>query len=259
MKTNRWRTGRSLALTLRLTISFAVLAAAPCAWADETNVAVATNFAAAAKEIGAQFTKATGHRAIFSFGATGQLYAQITQGAPFDIYLAADRERPARIVDAGLAISGSQFTYATGRLVLFSKDPSYIRGKSTLIRDEASRIAIANPAIAPYGAAAIAAMKSLGLYESAKSRLVRGANIAQTYQFVYTGNAEIGFVSYAQLAGHTEGSRWIVPTNLHPAIAQNAVLLKRGKRNQAALAFLIFLKGSEARSVKEKYGYDAGS
>lgn len=253
------RIPRVTTVAAQLIYLLALLAAAPVASAGEAKIAVAANFAAAVKDISVQFEKMTGHHVLLSFGATGQLYTQITQGAPFDVFLAADKARPARTVDDGLAVRGSQFTYATGRLVLFSRDPSYVLDGSTLVRGNPSRIAIANPVTAPYGMAAVATMKSLGIFEAVKARLVRGANIAQAYQFVYTGNAEIGFVAHAQIAGHTEGSRWIVPADLHPAIAQDAVLLKHGERNPAARAFLIFLNGRNARHVKEKYGYGAGT
>ncbi len=235
-----------------------LLAFVAAARAGETKVAVAANFTAAAKEIGVLFAKATGHEAILIFGATGQLYTQITQGAPFDIFLAADKARPKRAVENGYAIGGSRFTYATGRLVLFSRDESGVKNGTILTRGEFSRLAIANPATAPYGAAAIATMKALGVYETLKPRIVRGNNIAQAYQFVYTGNAEIGFVARAQVAENRQGFYWDVPQELHPAIAQDAVLLNQGADNEAARAFLTFLKSGEARDVKEKYGYGAG-
>lgn len=223
--------------------------------AAETTVAVAANFAAAAKEIGAQFAEKTGHRVRYSFGATGQLYTQITQGAPFDLFLAADQDRPARAIEEGFAVPGSRTTYAVGRLVLFSRDPGRVQDKSALTADRAARLAIANPKTAPYGAAAVETLKTLGLYETLASRLVRGANIAQTYQFVYTGNADMGFVARAQLIGRPEGSHWVVPAALHPVIAQDAVLLKRGAQNPAARAFLEYLSGDAAGRITEKFGY----
>lgn len=223
--------------------------------AAETTVAVAANFTAAAKEIGARFTETTGHRVRFSFGATGQLYTQITQGAPFDLFLAADQARPARAIEEGFAVPGSRTTYALGRLVLFSRDPGRVQDKSALTADRTARIAIANPKTAPYGAAAVETLKALGLYKILAPRLVRGANIAQTYQFVYTGNADMGFVARAQIAARPGGSHWVVPAALHPAIAQDVVLLKRGAQNPAARAFLAFLKGDAARQVTEKFGY----
>ncbi len=226
--------------------------------AGQVRVAVAANFRIAATEIGKQFTKTTGHKAIFSFGPTGQLYAQISQGAPFDVFLAADQARPKRAVENGLAVAGSRFTYAVGRLALFSLDKKQIEGPATLKNASITRIAIANPDLAPYGAAAVEVMKMLGVYARNKAKIVRGISVAQAYQFVHTGNAEIGFVALSQIVGHRRGSRWIVPAKLHSPIAQDAVLLKRGADNQAARAFLRFLKGVKARAIKMKYGYGAG-
>lgn len=240
-------------------VAATLLFAASNAHAAKVKVAVAANFIQAAREIGAAFEKATGHHAIFSFGSTGQLYMQITQDAPFEVFLAADRARPEKAVDEGLAVADSQFTYATGKIALFSKDNNLVKGKQTLKDASFARIAIANPVTAPYGAAAVEAMKKLGVYEALTPKIVQGNNIAQTYQFVETGNAEIGFVALSQIAGHDEGSRWIVPANAYSTIAQDAVLLKKGERNEAAIAFVKFLRSDAAKAVKEKYGYGAGS
>jgi molybdate transport system substrate-binding protein len=226
--------------------------------AGETKVAVAANFTDAAKEIGAAFERASGHKAVFSFGSTGQLYAQITQDAPFEIFLAADRRRPEMAQAEGFAVTGSLLTYATGRIVLFSKDKGLVAGEQTLRDGKFTRLAIANPATAPYGAAAIEAMKALGVYEMLSAKIVKGNNIAQAYQFVQTGNAELGFVAMSQIAGSDASSRWIVPAKLYTIISQDAVLLKKGADNGAARVFLAFLKGPEARAIKEKYGYGAG-
>jgi molybdate transport system substrate-binding protein len=223
--------------------------------AGEATIAVAANFATAAKEIGALFGRSTGHSVSFSFGSTGQLYTQISRGAPFDAFLAADRERPEKAAADGLAVDGSRFTYATGRIVLFSKNAGLVHGSETLTDGKFSRIAIANPVTAPYGAAAVETMKALGVYDSLSPKIVQGNNIAQTYQFVETGNAEIGFVALSQVVGNDGGSRWVVPDTLYSVIAQDAVLLKRGEANNAARAFLAFLKGPEAREVKRKFGY----
>ncbi len=247
----------------RLLGALILLAAAPLfAWgaaqAGEVTVAVAANFTDAAKDMAALFEKATGNKAVFSFGSTGQLYTQITQGAPFDVFLAADQARPEKAIAGGLAVPGSRFTYATGRIVLFSRDKALVKGPETLKSGGFAKIAIANPVTAPYGAAAVEAMKALGVYETLKPKIVQGGNIAQTYQFVETGNAELGFVALSQVVRNSEGSRWIVPQNLYKAIAQDAVLLKNGAGNAAATAFIAFLKGPEARKVKETYGYGAG-
>jgi molybdate transport system substrate-binding protein len=228
------------------------------ALAEDVRVAVAANFTAAAQDIGALFERATGHRAVYSFGSTGQLYAQISHGAPFEVFLAADRKRPERAVAEGLALAETLFTYANGKIALFSKDPGLVTGAGTLTAATFDRLAIANPVTAPYGAAAVATMRALGVYELMQPRIVRGNNIAQAYQFVETGNAELGFVALSQIAEHGEGSRWIVPDELYPVIAQDAVLLQRGAGNSAARAFLDFLKGPDTAAIKARYGYGAG-
>ncbi len=242
----------TLILLAGLLISLAV---AKRAHAGEVRVAVAANFAMAVKEIGALYKKATNHKAIFSFGSTGQLYTQITQGAPFEVFLAADQVRPQQAVKEGFAVPESRFTYVTGKIVLFSTNKELVIGQETLAKRDFTKLAIANPMTAPYGAAAVQTMKELGIYNKLAPKIVQGNSIAQTYQFVETGNAEIGFVALSQVAHHNNGSRWIVPDNLYSTIAQDAVLLKRGANNQAARAFLTFLKGSDVRKVKEKYGY----
>jgi molybdate transport system substrate-binding protein len=232
--------------------------AASSARADEAKVAVAANFTEAAQEIAAQFEKTSGHTIVLSFGSTGQLYTQITQGAPFDVFLAADQERPEKAVDEGHAVKGSRFTYATGKIVLFSRDKNRVTGSATLEKGDFDKIAIANPETAPYGAAAVQAMKALGVYDALRAKIVQGNNISQTYQFVSTGNAEVGFVALSQIARNDEGSRWIVPNDLYDVIAQDAVLLEHGAKNPAAAAFLAYLKGPEARAIEEKYGYGTG-
>ena len=224
--------------------------------ADEVRVAVAANFSFAGREIGELFADATGHEAVLSFGSSGQLYAQITQGAPFDVFLAADRSYPRRAVEDGHAVADSLFTYATGRLVLFSADPGRVAGRVSLEEGEFTRLAIANPELAPYGAAAVEVLTVLGLADRLRPRLVRGNNVAQTYQFVITGNAELGFVALAQVIAHERGSRWIVPSELHSPLAQDAVLLAHASDNEAAAAFLAFLRGRAAAAVLERYGYE---
>jgi len=223
--------------------------------AAEVKVAVAANFTDAVKEIGALFEKASGHKAVFSFGPTGGLYNQITQAAPFEVFLAADRATPAKALKEGHGVEGSTFTYATGKLVLFSKTDGLTLGEQTLKDGKFEKIAIANPKTAPYGTAAVEVMQKLGVYEALKGKIVEGNNIAQAFQFVDTANAEVGFVAFAQVALKPGGSRWVVPANMHQTIAQDAVLLKTGASNEAAKAFLTFLKGPEARKVIEKYGY----
>ncbi|NJM34241.1 MAG: molybdate ABC transporter substrate-binding protein [Rhodomicrobium sp.] len=229
------------------------------AQAGEVKVAVAANFTEAAKGIGAAFEKATGHKAVFSFGSSGQLYTQITQDAPFEIFLSADQARPQKAVEDGLTVEDSLFTYATGKIVLFSKDKALVEGEATLKAGRFAKIAIANPATAPYGAAAIETMKALGVHETLAPKIVKGNNIAQTYQFVDTGNAELGFIALSQLVGKDGGSRWVVPKTLYKPIAQDAVLLKKGETSAAAQSFFAFLKGPEARAIIMKFGYGAGS
>lgn len=233
--------------------------AAGAALAGQVSVAVAANFTDAAKEIGALFQKETGDEAVFSFGSTGQLYTQITQGAPFDVFLSADDERTRTAIKDGHGVAGTDFTYAVGKLVLFSKDPALVKGEQTLKKAAFDKIAIANPVTAPYGAAAIETMKALGVNDALAARIVQGQNITQTYQFVETGNAQVGFVALSQIAGKTGGSRWVVPEKLHKPIAQDAVLTTHGGSNPVARSFLAFLKGPKARAVIEKFGYGAAS
>jgi molybdate transport system substrate-binding protein len=223
--------------------------------AAEVKVAVAANFTDAVKEIGTLFEKATGHTAVFSFGPTGGLYNQITQAAPFEVFLAADQALPARAIKDGLGVEGGVFTYATGKLVLFSRKDGLKLGEQALKDGKFAKVAIANPKTAPYGAAAVEVMQKLGVYDALKGKIVEGNNIAQAYQFVHSANAEIGFVTYSQVALKPGGSRWVVPSNMYMTIAQDAVLLKSGANNEAAKAFVAFLKGTEARKVIEKYGY----
>lgn len=186
-----------------------VLGAPGAAQAGEARIAVATNFRAAATEIGTAFRTATPHVAVFSFGSTGQLYAQISQGAPFDVFLAADQARPARAIKEGFAVPASQFTYALGRIVLFSMDESLVRGEAALRSGRIATLAIAEPALAPYGVAAVEVLQALGVDDVLRERIVRGINVAQAYQFVHTGNADAGFVALSQVSLQTGGSRWI--------------------------------------------------
>ena len=225
------------------------------AQAAQTNIAVAANFTDAAKEIAAAFKQKTGHEAVLSFGASGQFYTQITQGAPFQVFLSADDSRPKKLVEDGLAIADSRFTYAIGKLVLWSKSPGIVTGEETLKNASFAKLSICNPAAAPYGLAAVETMKSLNLYDSLRPKLVEGATITQAYQFVETGNAELGFVALSQLTGSEAGSRWVVPQGLYNPIRQDAVLLKTGAGNDAAGASIAFLRGPEARAIIEKYGY----
>lgn len=235
-----------------------VLAAAAPAFAAEVKVAVAANFAEPAKEIARRFEARTGHDATLSFGSSGQFYAQIANGAPFEVFLSADRERPEKAEAAGLAVGGSRFTYAVGRLVLYSRTSGLVDPKGAVLKTGRFRkLAIADPRTAPYGAAAVETMRELGVYEAVRPKLVQGSSVTQAYQFVGAGAAELGFVALSQVAGVKGGSRWIVPAAAHAPIDQQAVLLKTGADSAAARAFLAFLKGPEARAIIRKRGYEA--
>ncbi|OPY98517.1 molybdate ABC transporter substrate-binding protein [Bradyrhizobium sacchari] len=238
-----------------IAVAAGLLLASTGAQAAQTNVAVAANFTDAAKEIAALFKQRTGHEAVLSFGASGQFYTQITQGAPFQVFLSADDSRPKKLVEDGLAVADSRFTYAIGKLVLWSKSPGIVTGEETLKAASFAKLSICNPAAAPYGLAAVETMKSLNLYETLKPKLVESATITQAYQFVETGNAEVGFVALSQLTSSEAGSRWVVPPALYNPIRQDAVLLKTGAGNDAAGAFIAFLRDPEARVIIEKYGY----
>ena len=227
--------------------------------AEEVQVAVAANFTAPMQVIAADFEKDTGHKALLAFGATGKFYAQIKNGAPFDVLLAADDETPARLEKENAAIAGSRFTYAIGTLVLWSAKPGYVDGQGEVLRKgDFARLAIANPKLAPYGQAATEVMAALKVSETLAPKLVQGENIAQTFQFVSTGNAELGFVALSQVMKDgkvSEGSAWIVPANLHQSIRQDAVLLTPGRDNPAAAALLRYLQGEKARAVIHSFGY----
>lgn len=220
--------------------------------AAEITAAVAANFVEPARALARAFEDETGHRLTISFGSTGQLYTQITQGAPFDLFLAADRARPEKALEKGLAVAGSRFTYAIGRLVLFSADDDLIEGRGSLASGRFERLAIANPATAPYGAAAIETLEALQLHDALAERLVRGTNIAQTFQYVISGNAELGFVSLSQVIDIGEGSRWLVPRELHTPLAQDAVLLAS---SAPARDFLSFVASPEGRDIITAFGY----
>jgi molybdate transport system substrate-binding protein len=240
-------------LTAALTALLAPFAGS--ARAAQTNVAVAANFTEPAKQIAALFKQKTGDDAILSFGASGPFFTQITHDAPFQVFLSADEERPKAAVQAGFAVPESLFTYAIGKLVLWSKVVDVANGEEALKAGAFSKLSIANPAAAPYGTAAIETMKALDVYDALKTKIVQGNSIAQAFQFVDTRNAEVGFVALSQLFGVTAGTRWLVPERLYTPIRQDAVLLKKGENDEASKAFLEFLKGPEARAIIEKFGY----
>ncbi len=230
------------------------------ALADEVQVAVAANFTAPMQKIAAEFEKDTGHKALLAFGATGKFAAQIRNGAPFQVLLAADDETPAKLEADGQTVAGSRFTYAIGKLVLWSARPGYVDDQGAVLKKgEFNKLALANPKLAPYGVAAIESMTKLGVLGAAEGKFVQGENIAQTYQFVSTGNAELGFVALSQVMKEGKiaaGSAWIVPNTLHSPIRQDAVLLAKGKGNAAATALMGFLKSEKAKAIIKAYGYD---
>jgi molybdate transport system substrate-binding protein len=228
--------------------------------ADEVFVAVASNFTGPMEKIAPAFEKATGHKALVSYGTVGKFYAQIKSGAPFEVLISADDETPIRLEKDGLAIAQSRFTYAIGKLVLWSAKPGLVDDKGEVLkRGDFKHLAVANPKVAVYGAAAFDAMKKLGVDAALEPRLVLGESITQAYQFTATGNAELGFIALSQIykdGQYASGSYWLVPTVLYPQIRQDAVLLVRGKSNPAAAALLAYLKSDAARQVIRAHGYD---
>ena len=244
-----------------LALTFLLIFASNCARSGEVQVAVAANFSEPMRRIAVHFEQTSGHQARLSFGASGKFYAQIRAGAPFDLLLSADQKIPAALLDEGLALPGTHRTYARGRLVLWSADPQLVgAGPEVLSRPGWRHLAIANPQLAPYGAAAAQAIQALGLREVLAARLVQGENIGQTYQFVATGNAEIGFVAWSQVIGKdgriASGSAWLVPATLHQPILQDLVLLNPARDNPAAHALLKFLQTPEVIALIRHSGYE---
>jgi len=228
---------------------------ATAAQGGEVQVAVAANFALPMQRVAAEFARASGHKAVIASGATGKFYAQISNGAPFEVLLAADDETPARLERAGSAVAGTRFTYAIGKLVLWSATPGFVDEQGEVLKKGDFRhLALANPKTAPYATAAVETLKKLGVYEVLAAKFVQGENIAQTYQHVATGNAELGFVALSQVGN--AGSAWIVPGTLHAPIRQDAVLLKTGQGKPAAEALLRYLKSDPARAIIRAHGYD---
>ena len=236
---------------------FVLMFAGACgAQADTVRVAVAANFTSAMQQISASFERHSGDHVVLSFGSTGSLYAQIRHGAPYDVFLAADERRPRLLEEAGVAVAGSRFTYAVGRLVLWSATPGVVDAQGEVLKHgKFARLAIANPKTAPYGAAAQQVLQRLKLWSTLQPRIVRGENIAQAHQFVATGNAKLGFVALSQVMKTGGGSQWRVPQSMYTPIRQQAVLLKRGKDNAAARALIAYLKGAQGRAVIERFGY----
>ena len=242
------RTIATLALIMSITTS-----------AAEVKVAVAANFAQTMKEISTVFEKDTGHKLAITQGSTGKLYAQISQGAPFEVFLSADDETPEKLINEGKAIAGTRFTYAIGRLALWSPNPDLVNeGGQVLKTDKFRYVAIANARVAPYGRAAVQVMQKLGVLSSIEPRMVQGESITQTFQFVSTGNAQLGFVALSQITENGKlksGSAWIVPENMHEQLRQDAMLLNPGKDSAAATSFLNFLKSDKAKTIITAHGY----
>jgi molybdate transport system substrate-binding protein len=224
--------------------------------AEEIRVAVATNFATAMDELVVAFEAASEHTVVVSAGSTGTHYTQIKNGAPFELFFAADVERPALLEADGDAVQGSRFTYAIGRVALWSPRAGFVDADGRVLETASFRhLAIANPDLAPYGAAAREVLERRGLWETLQGRIVQGQDIGQAYSFVHTGNAELGFVAYSQIVrgdAPVEGSVWLVPAELHTPIEQQAVLLED---TPAARAFLDFVKGPDARAIIRRFGY----
>ena len=221
---------------------------------NSVNVAVAANFTEAAQEIAQLFERTHGQKAVLSFGSTGQLFTQITQDAPFEVFLAADQETPMKIVERALAARTRFSLTRLGSWFCSARTLDLSQGEAALRGGKFHKIAIANPSTAPYGAAAVEAMKALGLYDALMGKIVQGNNVSQTFQFVESSSAELGFVALSQVVGREQKTVWIVPDNLYSPIRQDAVLLNKGADNDAARTFMTFLKSPEAVKVIEKYG-----
>jgi len=249
--TNLTKSLRAGAAALALASALAVPAAA-----DEVIAAIAANFTEPAKDIAALFTAKTGHTVTMTFGPSGQFYTQISQGAPFEVFLSADASRPKKAIEEGFAVAGTDFTYAIGKLVLWSADPKTVDDKGEVLKTDLEHVSIADPKSAPYGAAGVEVMKALGVYAALEPKIVTGKSITQAYEFAATGNAPVAFVAYSQVIGKEGGSSWMVPQDLYKPIKQDAVLLKTGAEDAAAKAYLDFLKSPEALEIIKKYGYE---
>jgi molybdate transport system substrate-binding protein len=259
----------------RLLITVWLILPASTTWAETTLVAVAANFTKPMTEIAAAFEKATGHSANLSFGSSGKFVSQLENGGPFEVFLSADDKNPIKLEQSGLAVANTRFTYALGKLVLWSALPGYVDNQGQILtKGGFKHLALADPKLAPYGAAAVEVLKNQGVFDKLQPLFVQGENIAQTHQFISTGNAELGFIALSQVIDNGKasapahapylhpvdkigsGSGWIIPPALYKPIRQDAVLLKTGAENPAAQALLQFLKSPEALAIIRKYGYD---
>jgi len=244
----------------RSTLAACLLLITPVTWAETVLVAVAANFTKPMTEIAEAFEKSTGHSAKLSFGSSGKFVSQIDNGAPFEVFMAADAENAIKLQNAGLAVADTRFTYALGKLVLWSATPGLVDEQGQILNKGGfTHLALADPKLAPYGAAALDVLKNMGLFEKLQPLFVLGENISQTHQFVSTGNAELGFLALSQVIADGKigsGSGWIVPDDRHAPIRQDAILLSKGVENPAAPALLQFLKAPQAQTIIRKYGYD---
>ena len=244
----------------RTVITLALLLFGQASWSATVLVAVAANFSKPMTEIVSQFEKATGHSAKLSFGSSGKFVSQLENGGPFEVLLSADEKGPEKLEQAGLTVPNSRFVYALGKLVLWSATPNFVDDKGKiLMTSNFKHLALADPKVAPYGAAAIDVLKKMKLLEKLQPLFVQGENIAQTYQFISTANAELGFLALSQVIENGKivgGSSWIIPDNLHAPIRQGAVLMKKGAENPAARALIDYLKSIPALAIIDKYGYD---
>lgn len=244
-------------LFLKLPVITIMMLAAGQLVADEVRVATASNFSLAITTLAEQFETDTGHKVSLIFGSTGKHYAQIRNGAPFDIFFAADIERPELLEREGMTLPGSRFTYAVGKLILWSPESGYVDPDGKMLsRGEFRHLAMANPKLAPYGRAALEVLQARGVWHALKTRIVRGENIGQAFQFVRSGNAELGLVAWSQVKQPGQpitGSWWEVPQALYTPIEQQAVLLKE---SEAARAFLSFMKNENSRALIRSFGYD---
>ncbi|MFT7015417.1 MAG: molybdate transport system substrate-binding protein [Pseudohongiellaceae bacterium] len=253
------RTSLLIKLFIQVFIQLCLFSLGYRATAEEATIAVASNFIQPMTALVEEFEANSTHKLRVVYGSSGRLFAQISNGAPFDIFLSADSVKPAALIEDGYGVPGSQMTYAIGRLALWSnKAVVKVDSEEALLNNEFSAIAIANPRLAPYGLAAKQSLESMGFWERLKSKLVQGENISQTYQFVFTGNADIGFVSYSQLGNGNNGEMtnyWLVPSEYHDAITQDSVLLARAAENKASLDFIDYLKSDSASKLIESFGY----
>ncbi len=251
---------KNLMTSIKYALNIIFLCLTSISVADELHIAVAANFAKPMEQLKLKFKESSGHDAIISVGGTGQLYAQIKNGAPFSVFLAADMKRPEMLVNEGMTVADSLLTYAIGQLVLWSSQEDLVDSSGKVLNsDKFQYLAIAHPKMAPYGTAAKQVLEKLGLWQKLQSKMVRGNNISQAYQFTATGNAELGFIALSQyqlIPKKSRGSHWLVDKTLYNPIRQGAVLLKKGEKNPAALRFMAFLRNPSTRKIIEKFGYE---